>query len=211
MSIGGNSLYVKIVVVVFMFLGGVNFTLIYRSVTVGGMHLWKNTVFKSYVCLIVACYFLLCLNLTVRGLVRSVADLTIDPLFQVVSIVSSTGLTEPDFPDWGPLAVVVLVVMMFVGASAGSTSGGAKIDRIVILFKFLKNEFYKMMNPNAVTTVCINGKGTSYVLVQKVLAFLFMYVVVVMAGGVMLTLFGMPLVDSFFCALSAVSNNGSWH
>ena len=208
MSIGGNSLYVKIVVVVFMFLGGVNFTLIYRSVTVGGMHLWKNTVFKSYVCLIVACYFLLCLNLTVRGLVRSVADLTIDPLFQVVSIVSSTGLTEPDFPDWGPLAVVVLVVMMFVGASAGSTSGGAKIDRIVILFKFLKNEFYKMMNPNAVTTVCINGKGTSYVLVQKVLAFLFMYVVVVMAGGVMLTLFGMPLVDSFFCALSAVSNTG---
>lgn len=81
-------------------------------------------------------------------------------------------------------------------------------DRIVILFKFLKNEFYKMMNPNAVTTVCINGKGTSYVLVQKVLAFLFMYVVVVMAGGVMLTLFGMPLVDSFFCALSAVSNTG---
>lgn len=208
MSIGSDSLYVKIVVMVFMFLGGVNFTLIYRSVTGGGLNVWRNTVFKSYVVLIVVCYVLLCINITIRGLVHSVADITIDPLFQVVSIVSSTGLTEPDFHDWGPLSVVVLVAMMFVGASAGSTSGGAKIDRIVILFKFLKNEFYKMMHPNAVTTVCINGKGTSYVLVQKVLAFLFIYVIVVIAGGVLLILLDMPLVSSFFCALSAVSNTG---
>ena len=143
-----------------------------------------------------------------RGLVRSVDDLTVDPLFQAVSIISSTGLTEPDFNDWGPLAVVVLIAMMFMGACAGSTSGGAKLDRLVVLFKFLKNEFYKMMHPNAVTTVCINGKGTSYTIVQKVLAFLFLYAIVIIVGAVTLIILGLPLSDSFFCALSAISNTG---
>ncbi|MEE1022906.1 MAG: TrkH family potassium uptake protein [Muribaculaceae bacterium] len=203
-----NSLYVKIVVVIFMFMGGVNFTLIYRSVTGRSLKLWNNTVFRCYVVITLVCYALLCVNLLCRGLVHNAADVTIDPLFQAVSIISSTGLTVPDFSDWGPLAVVVLVIMMFMGACAGSTSGGAKIDRFVVLFKFLKNEFYKMMNPNAVTTVCINGKGTSYVVVQKVLAFLFLYVIVIAAGGIILILLGMPLVDSFFCALSAISNTG---
>lgn len=203
-----SSLYVKIVVVIFMFLGGVNFTLIYRSVTGGGLKPWKNTIFRTYLGITLICYLLLCLNLIVRGLVNNVEDLTIDPIFQAISIISSTGLTLPDFSDWGPLAVVVLIVMMFMGACAGSTSGGAKIDRIVVLYKFLKNEFYKMMHPNAVTTVCINGKGTSYVVVQKVLAFLFLYFIVILIGAVILILFGMPLVDSFFCVLSAISNTG---
>ena len=209
MSIGEwNSLYVKIVVIIFMFLGGVNFTLIYRCVTGQGVKVWRNTVFRVYVGIVVVCYLLLCLNLVMRGLVRSVDDLTVDPLFQAVSIISSTGLTEPDFNDWGPLAVVVLIAMMFMGACAGSTSGGAKLDRLVVLFKFLKNEFYKMMHPNAVTTVCINGKGTSYTIVQKVLAFLFLYAIVIIVGAVTLIILGLPLSDSFFCALSAISNTG---
>ena len=135
-------------------------------------------------------------------------DVTIDPLFQAVSILSSTGLTEPDFHDWGPVAIVVLVVMMFMGACAGSTSGGAKIDRFIVLFKFLRNEFFKMMHPSAVTTVSINGKGTPNAVIMKTLAFLFLYVVVIMAGGVALVLIGLPLKDSFFCCLSAVSNTG---
>lgn len=209
MSIGEwNSLYVKIVVMIFMFLGGVNFTLIYRCVTGQGVKVWRNTIFRVYLSIIFICYALLCLNLVMRGLIHSVADLTVDPLFQAVSIISSTGLTEPDFYDWGPLAVVVLIVMMFMGACAGSTSGGAKLDRLVVLFKFLNNEFYKMMHPNAVTTVCINGKGTSYTVVQKVLAFLFLYAIVIVVGAVALILLGLPLSDSFFCALSAISNTG---
>lgn len=209
MSIGElDSIYVKIVCIIFMFLGGVNFTLIYRSVTGLTFKVWKNTVFRAYLGIIIVCYLLLCLNLFLRGMVHNVADATIDPLFQTVSIISSTGLTEPDFFNWGPLAVIVLIFMMIMGACAGSTSGGAKIDRFVILYKFLKNEFYKMMHPNAVTTVRINGKGTSYQIVEKVLAFLFLYLIVIVAGGVILILFGMPLMDGFFCSLSAVSNTG---
>jgi trk system potassium uptake protein TrkH len=97
---------------------------------------------------------------------------------------------------------------MFTGACAGSTSGGAKIDRIVVLFKFIKNEFYKLMHPNNVTTVSINGKGTSYIMVQKVLAFLCLYVIVIFVGGTLLTICGLPLKESFFYCLSCISNTG---
>jgi trk system potassium uptake protein TrkH len=141
-------------------------------------------------------------------LAKEAEDLTIDPLFQTVSLLSSTGITEPDFKDWGPLAVVITIIMMFMGASAGSTSGGAKIDRFIIIFKFLKNEFFKMMHPNAVTGVSLNGKGIPSSVVNKTIAFIFVYIIVIIAGGMALCLMGLPLKDGFFCALSAISNTG---
>lgn len=203
-----NSLYVKIVMAAFMFMGGVNFAILYKAAHGQFKSVFRNDALRWYLWLILICYAMFCINAWARGLVESVADVTIDPIFQTISILSSTGLTEPDFHDWGPVSVVVLIMMMFMGACAGSTSGGAKIDRFIVLFKFLKNEFYKLMHPSVVTTVCINGKGTSYVTVQKTLAFLFIYVMVIIAGGVILVLLGMPLKDSFFCALSAISNTG---
>lgn len=203
-----GSMYVKIIFTVFMFLGGINFSLIYKATRGDFRSSLTNDALRWYVAIILICYLLLCANVWSQGLVHEVDDLTIDPLFQAVSILSSTGLTEPDFHDWGPLATVVLIVMMVMGACAGSTSGGAKIDRFIILFKFIKNEFYKMMHPNAVTTVVINKKGTPSAVVAKTLAFLFLYIIVIMIGGSLLVVIGMPLKDSFFICLSAISNTG---
>lgn len=203
-----GGIYVKIILTIFMFLGGVNFALIYKACMGDFKSTLHNDALRWYLGIILVCYLLLCLNIILRGLCQDVSDVTIDPLFQAVSILSSTGLTEPDFQDWGPLAVIVLIVMMFMGACAGSTSGGAKIDRFIILFKFLKNEFYKMMHPNSVTTVTINGKGTPSWIVMKTLAFLFLFVIVIALGGTFLVLLGLPLKDSFFVALSAVANTG---
>ena len=209
MSLGRwDSLYIKIVMVIFMFLGGVNFALIYNAALGKTKKLLKNTTLKVYVWTILICTAILAINVSYHGLVRDASDVTIDPLFQAVSILSSTGITEPDFADWGSLSMVVLVFMMYMGACAGSTSGGAKIDRFVILFKFLKNEFYKMMHPNAVTTVSMDGKGIAQSVVMKTLAFLFIYALVIIFGGMALTLLGLQMKDGFFCALAAISNSG---
>ena len=203
-----DSYYIKIVMVVFMFLGGVNFALLYNAAIGKPKQLLKNTTLKVYMWLTLVCYVLLALNILVKGLAHNAADLTIDPLFQTVSLLSSTGITEPDFADWGSLAMVVTIIMMFMGACAGSTSGGAKIDRFIVVFKFLKNEFFKMMHPNAVTTVSLNGKGTPSAIVHKTIAFIFVYIIVIVAGGMALCLLGLPLKDGFFIALSAISNTG---
>lgn len=203
-----NSLWVKVIMIIFMFIGGVNFSLIYNSVTGKVKGLLKNTVLKVYLWMVLAGTLLFVIDILIGGEDLNWKDVTIDPLFQSVSLLSSTGITEPDFRDWGSLSVVVLIIMMLVGACAGSTSGGAKIDRFVILFKFLKNEFYKMMHPGAVTTVCLNGKGTQPSVVNKTLAFLFIYIIVIVIGGVALSMMGMDLSDGFFCALQAISNTG---
>lgn len=203
-----NGLYIKIVLIIFMTIGGINFSLIYRMTRGELRNSFKNDALKWYLGMIFICYAFLCLNVWLRGLTHSLEDYTIDPLFQAVSILSSTGLTEPDFFDWGPVAMIVLIFMMFVGACAGSTSGGAKVDRIMILFKFVKNEFYKMMRPNAVTAVAVNGKGVPSPIVMKTLAFLFLYLIVIGVGGIFLVILGLPLKDSFFMCLSAISNTG---
>lgn len=203
-----NSLYVKIVMVIFMFLGGVNLSLLYNAVLGKTMKLFRNTVFKVYVALIIAGYLLITLDVLIQGIAKDASDLTIDPLFQSVSMLSSTGIMVPEFKSWGPLSVMVILIMMFMGACAGSTSGGAKIDRFIILFKFLKNEFYKIIHPNAVTTVTMNGKGTAPANINKTLAFLFLYVIVILLGGTLISLSGLPLGDSVFAALQAISNTG---
>lgn len=203
-----ESSYVKVVMIVFMFLGGVNFSLIYNAATGKPKGLLKNTALKVYIWSILVGTLIFIIDILLGGLAHSVEDITIDPLFQSVSLLSSTGITEPDFNDWGSLSVVVLIIMMLMGACAGSTSGGVKIDRFVILFKFLRNEFYKMMHPGAVTTVSLNGRGTTTAVVNKTLAFLFMYIIIIVLGGVVLSLMGLSLSNGFFCALQAISNTG---
>ncbi len=203
-----GSLYIKIVLIFFMFLGGVNFSLLFKAVTGKFKTVFQNDVLKWYIGIVFICYVLLLLNVWHQGLIHNVDDATIDPLFQAVSILTSTGITEPDFADWGSLSTIVLIIMMVMGACAGSTSGGAKIDRFLVLFKFLRNEFFKMMHPNAITTVSINGKGTPSTVVNKTLAFLFLYIIVILVGGTLLVLIGLPLKDSFFICLSAISNTG---
>lgn len=209
MSIGEwDNTYIKLVMSIFMFLGGVNFALIFKGVHRRWHEIWGNTVFRWYICWIVIAYVMFCINVFQQGLVFNIGDLTIDPLFQAVSFATSTGLTEPNFDVWGPLAEIIMIVLIFTGACAGSTSGGAKIDRLVVLMKFIRNEFYRLMHPGAVTTVVMNGKGTSYVIVQKTLGFLFIYIMIIMLGGTILSILGLSLHDSFFYSLSAISNAG---
>lgn len=203
-----DSMYVKIVMTIFMFIGGVNFSLLFYAVTGKPKSLLHNTALKVYAGAVLAGTIIFAIDIAISGIVTNVTDVTIDPLFQSVSLLSSTGISEPDFNAWGSVSVVVLTIMMIMGACAGSTSGGAKIDRFVILFKFLKNEFYKIMHPGAVTTVTLNGKGTSAPVVLKVLAFLFMYIIIIVVGGVVLSLLGLDLSDGFFYALQAISNTG---
>lgn len=203
-----SSLYVKIVFIIFMFMGGVNFTLLYKAGTGKFKNLFRNDALKGYLVLIIFAYVAFCVNILITGSGEKVEDYTIDPLFQAVSILSSTGLIEPDFANWGSLSTLILIILMISGACAGSTSGGMKVDRLIILFRFIKNEFFKMMHPNAVTTVAVNGKGTSSSLLFKTLAFIFLYLIVIFVGSVLLVITGIPLRDSFFCCLSAISNTG---
>jgi len=200
------SPYIKCITCIFMFLASINFTLIYASVHGDFKPLLSNDALRWYIgaiLIMAACY---AGNVFLSDIPNTFENLFLDPVFQAVSILSTTGITEPDFHMWGSGAVIILLLSMFCGSCAGSTSGGVKIDRIIILFKNIRNEFYRMMHPNAIKTVIINRKGTSPQMVQKVMAFLAIYIIVILAGGMMLTFLGMDLRSSFLYTLSAITN-----
>lgn len=203
-----NSDYTTIVVTIFMFLGGTSFALIYKALQGKPMSLIKNDVFRAYVALIV--FFFVCFVLSIihRGQVNDWRDVTIYPLFQIISTITSTGLSVCNFENWGPFILALMFVLMFTGSCAGSTSGGAKIDRMLFLVKNSRNELYRCIHPNTITSVRINHKVVSPDIVSKVIAFLCIYVIVIMVGGIILTATGLPLIDSFFSAFSCVSNTG---
>ena len=191
-----------------MFLGGVNFSLIFNATQGRIKELRENTPLKVFVWFVLAGAVVFSIDIIAGGEDLTFLDVTLVPLFQSVSLLSSTGLVDPGFLNWGSVSAVLLIIMMIVGACAGSTSGGAKIDRFVILFRFIKNEFYKMMHPGAVMTVSFNGRGTPNSIVNKTLAFLFMYFIVIVTGGVALAMLGLDLTSGFLCALMSISNTG---
>lgn len=203
-----HSPYIIIILTVFMFIGGINFNLIYVAVYGNLRKLLTNDAFRWFCIVILAGYAVFLLSAWRHGLVHTWQDIALTPLFQSVAIISSTGLVVPDFASWGAIADIVMIILMAVGGCAGSTSGGAKIDRFIVLYRFLKNEMYCMMHPSTVKAVKLNGKGMSYDMTRKVIAFIAFYFLVILIGGVVLTLMGISVGDSFFFVLSTVSNSG---
>ncbi len=208
-SIGAwDSIYVKVVITVFMFLGGVNFALIYRASTRDFKAVWRNETFRTYVWIIVGMLVLFDASLLLQGEGGSIVALIVDPLFQIVSTITSTGYTVENFGTYGTFIIALICVLMFFGACAGSTSGGAKIDRMIYLWKNCRNELYRCLYSNRILSVSINGKIQPPELVSKVIAFLCMYVMIIIVGSIALIISGMSMSDSFISTFSCVSNTG---
>ncbi|MBD5363575.1 MAG: TrkH family potassium uptake protein [Bacteroides sp.] len=202
-----GCVYVKLVITLFMFLGGVNFALVYRASTGQHRAVIGNETFITYCRLILTATLLFILGILLNGAYRGWESVTIDPLFQVVSLVTSTGFMLSDFKLWGPCVLYIGLLLIFVGGCAGSTSGGAKIDRVVYLLKFLKNEIKRTLRPNSVMAVRVNGHTIPMDRINNVVAFLCLYVLIIIAGGLALTFFGIPLQEAFISAFGAIGNN----
>lgn len=208
-SVGAwDSVYVKVVVTLFMFLGGVNFALLFKAATGHVGELWKSEVFRTYLIVIGTVLVLFIVAIVANNQAHSWESVTVDPLFQIVSTITSTGLTVGNFENWGPFVVALMFLLMFFGASAGSTSGGAKIDRMLFLLKNVRNEIRRTVHPNTILSVRVNGKVLSSDLVNKVIAFLCLYVMLIAVGGIALSATGIPIVDAFFSSFSCIGNTG---
>lgn len=203
-----NSVYVYVTLTIFMFLGGINFGLIIRSVYQGPKVAWRNEVLRVFILAILSMYVLFAINLAIREGFSDWQTLTVKPLFLIVSMFTSTGYTVNGFADWGYFTLGLIFIMMFIGGCAGSTSGGSKIDRSLFLIKFCGNEIKRCIHPNVITTVKLNRRVQPFSLVSKVIAFLCLYVMVILVGTLLLMLFGEGSGHAFFSAFSCVSNTG---
>ena len=203
-----HSASIDYVSILFQFLSGVNFTLLYISIfKLKVKTLFRNSEFKLYISVLVGAtiwimYFLLTrLDYDIERAFRCA-------LFQVVSFMTTTGMFNDDAGTWPHITWVILGVVMYLGACAGSTSGGFKCIRGVMLLKVVRNNFRQILHPNAVLPVKINGQTIQQSKLIALFAFFTLTVMMVLVTATIMIVAGIDNTNAITIALSCVSNVG---
>lgn len=203
-----HSHYVYLVISVFMFLGGINFTLLFHIFSGRLNRIKKSNTFKWYCLVTVGAIIIIVNRMWYKGLCDNASDRWVLAIFDTIAAITSTGYTSVDYETKGRFITLLLLILMFFGGMAGSTSGGAKIDRFIVMIKNTKNEFYRVLHSNSVTSVRIDNRPIPHPVVAKVIAFLSIYMLVAIFVALLLTMMGMPIFDALYTSISAISNQG---
>ena len=199
---------VDYIAILFQFLSGINFTLLYMSIFKGRLGLlFKNSEFKLYICLVAmatASITLILMSEVGYGLDHAFRS----GLFQVVSFMTTTGIFNDDVARWPHITWIILGSVMFIGACAGSTSGGFKCIRAVMTLKTLRNNFRQSLHPNAVLPVKINGQSVPQSRIVSLFAFFTLFMFMILVTAAIMIISGIDTINSIVIALSCVSNIG---
>jgi len=202
-----NSPYIHYVITAFMFLAGTNFTLAYFGMHGQFRKIWRNEEFRWYLGFIGGFTLLVTLGLfftSGSGLEPAFRN----AIFQVVSIITTTGYATADYLKWAPWLIVVIFTLMFFGGSAGSTGGGPKIMRVVVMLKNSTQELKRMIHPNAMIPVRLNKMAVEEPVVTSVLAFMAFYGIIAVASMVIMSILGNDLDTSIGAVAATLGNIG---
>lgn len=196
------------IAILFEFLAGINFTLLYITIFKARFKdLFKNSEFKLYIGIVLlATASLVMILFTQMGYDLEKAFRT--GLFQVVSFMTTTGVFSDDVALWPHITWIILGGVMFIGACAGSTSGGFKCIRAVMTLKTLRNNFRQILHPNAVLPVKINGSSVPQSRIVALFAFFTLFMCMILVTAAIMILSGIDAINSIVIALSCVSNIG---
>ncbi|MBR5688789.1 MAG: TrkH family potassium uptake protein [Prevotella sp.] len=203
-----NSPYIKMVLMIFMFVGGVSFSLILSAMKRRGKEMWRNDVLRAYVLMILLFYVGVVISIVMGGHYTGLQSVTVDPLFHIVSAVTSTGFSAGDWEGWGFFVLTLTFLMMYIGACAGSTTGGAKLDRILYLLKNFAMVVKRYIRPRLMRSISVNDQIIDNEKQGEIIGFIAIYTILIVFGGLVLVAQGFPIVDAFFSSFSCVSNNG---
>lgn len=206
-----QSNYVFIVVLVFMFIGGISFSIIAAAMRGNFKRIRHNNTLRWYCMTTLITTVGIFVYMIYMGFLDTHEERFIYSAFDTLSAITSTGFSTFDYENSGEFVTVVLMVMMFFGGMAGSTSGGAKMDRLIVLLKHTSNEFYRVLHTNSVRAVHIDGKPIPNHLVSKVNTFFTVYIGIIMIVALYLTFYGIPVFDAIYTSMSAISNVGIGH
>ncbi len=206
-SIGAfNSVSIDLVVTLFMFLAGVNFSLYYLLFRDRTRAFWKDYEFKTYLWVVAICTLIV--TLVIWPHKDSLLEAARYGVFQVVALLTTTGFGTDNFNVYPPLARILLVVLMFVGGSAGSTAGGMKLARIIIILKAAYREIYKVFYPRAVFTVKMGEVAVNEDMVRTALVFFFVFILAFTVGTLFLSALGLDLETAFSSVVATLANIG---
>ncbi|MCB1193660.1 MAG: TrkH family potassium uptake protein [Leptospiraceae bacterium] len=202
-----NSPLIEYIIILFMFIAGTNFTVTYFILKRNFQKVVENEEFKYY--FLAIAFFTIMITYTVYKVTgHSMEQSFRDSMFQVVSIVTTTGFVTADYTLWSSFATVCFFILMFFGASAGSTAGGIKIVRHVVLLKNSLLELKRQMHPSAIIPVRLNKKGVSQETTYNIIAFIMIYIMIFAISSIIMAFIGVDFMTSIGAVATSLGNIG---
>ncbi len=203
-----NSTYIHLVIVVFMFLAGANFSLHFRALRGNLKAYWQDEEFRLYsLIVLVSTVAIFLVNAGAVIYKNNLLNLR-DSLFQVVSIMTTTGFGTADFDLWPPFAKMLLVTLMFVGGCAGSTGGGVKVVRCLLFFKYARSQLKRLVHPRQVETIKMGNMKVPQDVMIGILSFFAIYIAVFLGASLAVTALGVDIVTGPTAVVATLNNIG---
>ena len=206
-SIAGYSAYIQYVIILFMIIAGISFSLHYFLLKGQFNKVLKNEELRFYFTLIAGITLFLSLSFLIFYN-TSAEEAFRDSLFQTVSIITTTGFITSDYLNWESFMWFLLFLMMFTGGCIGSTGGGIKMIRLLILFKNTRVELKRLIHPMAIIPVRINSKSISPEIIHNFLAFFLIYMLLIVFGSFIMTVFGLDFQSAIGATAATIGNIG---
>jgi trk system potassium uptake protein len=204
---GFHSTYIDIVVIVFMFLAGINFSLHYQFLKGKPLAFWRDSECRFFLGMVAFFIFVVTLNIY-GNIYATIGQALRYAAFQVVSIVTTTGFATADYEQWPAMSQLILLLCMFIGASAGSTGGGVKCLRLMLGFKYCYREMFTLIHPHAVKHIKISGEPVPDDVIRSVMGFLALYVLIFAFSTVLLAGMGVDFLTSLGAVAATLGNIG---
>ena len=205
-SIADYNVFLQNVIAVFMVIFGVNFSIYFLILVCKPKQILKSEELRTYLGIVLASTVLIGFN--VRDSFSSIWEALQQAFFQVSSIITTTGFATTDFNLWPTFSKCILVMIMFVGACAGSTGGGIKVSRIVIAYKNIKNGIENFVHPKSVRIIRMEGKKVSNEVVRSVNTYIVLYFAVFVASVLLISLENFSFETSFTSVAATLNNIG---
>ena len=202
-----HSPLINWILIFFMFASSVNFTLLFLMVTRRFRDAVKSEELRVYTGVVVGSSLFIAIDLMAKT-GRSFGSAIEHAAFQVTTLISTTGYCTEDFDLWPPFCRCVLVLVMFLGGCAGSTAGGVKISRVVVLMKALRRDLRRVMHSREVRPITLDGQRVNEETVSSISVFFFAYIMILLVGTLVVSLDGVDFTSAFTASLTAISNVG---
>lgn len=203
-----GSLAIEWIIIIFMFLSGINFALLYFALLRNFRAVFESEELRSYTLMTVGASALIVLNLVLHASWALNARTVTDSVFQVVTLMTTTGYMTYDYVLWPTFSQVVLILVMFAGGCAGSTAGGIKQIRVVLLFKNLRREVQRILHPRVVTTIKSDGDRVDEPILSGISLFFFAYMLLLLIGTLVVAWDDVGFTAAFTASLTCISNVG---
>jgi trk system potassium uptake protein TrkH len=202
-----KSVYFDSVIIVFMLLAGINFSLHYKLIRGDFRIFWKDPEFRVFFFLVALLSLIVAFDIH-GSLYTSFLKAFRDAMFQVSSIITTTGFVTADYAKWPALSQLILLACMFIGAMAGSTGGGMKVMRIMMLLKHGYKELFRIVHPHAVTSAKLGGRPVSPEIMSSILGFFVLYLAFFVFSTLIMSMLGLDLISAFASVAASLGNVG---